>query len=96
MGGGILLTGGAKSKRFTDPEHVEYWHRVAIEDARRKADEWFKDPSGPREVKLIFVQAEHGYDRCRIHTLTPDNLRLHERETIELPGWWKKIQWWGQ
>ena len=89
MSDGKLFRGGAKplEERVIDPKHAEHWERVAIEDAKRNAEEWFRDPNGPREVKFIFVRAEHGYTSCRIHTLTPQNI---ERIEIERPGWWKR------
>jgi hypothetical protein len=80
-----IWRGGASEGRFRNAKHAEYWDQVAIDDAKRKADEWFRDPNGPKEVKFIFVRAEEGYGRCRIHTLTPQNVR----DKIELPGWQK-------
>jgi hypothetical protein len=83
MDDGKIWRGGTDLNRFYDKDHAEYWDQIAIDDAKRKADEWFRDPNGPKEVKFIFVRAEDGYGRCRIHTLTPQNLG----DEIKLPGW---------
>ncbi len=91
MNDGKIFRGGRSLLRYDDPNHCEYWDRLAIEDAQQRAREWFEDPDGPREVKFIFVQAERGYENARIHTLRPDNLY----DEIKPVGWNTRIRLWG-